>query len=107
MFYLYTIIIPFQKHTDKMANSVDHDQAAPLEKQSVPGLHCSPSHLDHCGNRISMFYLYAIIIPFQKHTDKMSNSADHDQTAPLEKQSDPGSHCSPRPVCLKKLGPLR
>ena len=104
-------MIPFQKHTDKMANSVAHDQTAPLQKQSGPGLHCLPRHLDHCGNKISIVYLYAIIIPFQKHTDKMSNSADHDQTAPLEKQSDPGPHCSPRPVCLKKkkkkLGPLR
>ena len=32
----------------------------------------------------------------------MSNNIDHDQTAPLEKQSNPGQLCSPRQVCLKK-----
>ena len=106
MFNLHAIIIPFQKHTDKMTIRVDHDKTAPLEKQSDPGLHRSPrcvclKNSDHCSNKISMFYLHAIIIPFQKHTDKMTIRVDHDKTAPLEKQSDPGLHRSPRCVCLK------
>ena len=32
--------------------------------------------------------------------DRMTNSVDPDQTAPLE-QSDLGIHCLPRPVCPK------
>ena len=85
-----------------MVNSVDYDQAAPLEKQSNLGLHCSPRPLseksDHCGSKISMFYLHAIIIPFQKHTDKMANSVDHDQTAPLIRV-----HTARPDLCLKNL----
>ena len=63
MFYLHAIIIPFQKHTDKMANSVDHDQTAPLIRVHTARPDLCLKNLDHCDNKISMFYLYAIIIP--------------------------------------------
>ena len=102
MFYL-AFIVPFQKHTDKMVNSVDHDQAAPLENLGPIWVYTVSPDLclkksDHCGNKISMFYLHASIIPFQKHTDKMANSVDHDQTAPLIRV-----HTARPDLCLKNL----
>ena len=37
----------------------------------------------------------------QKDAEGMANSVDSDQTSPsVQKQSDPGLHCLPRPVCL-------
>ena len=40
-----------------------------------------------------------------KDAEGMTNSADPDQTSPL--QSHLGLHCLPKPICLKNLGLLR